>query len=208
MPQRLYGWTNEAILDATSESPLNVVRYLLDQAEGNLQGAVVQVKAGRGEILYRYKPPITTDVNLGYDDDSAAGELPRYQPPEEKPRVPLNISTASAPAYLLGSDDEKTRPLFRIRLPLEPFPVDIPMKFREEPVPAAPVETEAVEAAQLLAMPEADETTVKLSDPADVDQQSARLVEGELAPPSEVVEMGEAVEQPASQITGGVCVNC
>lgn len=130
-PRAPQGWTNEAILDATSESPLNVIRYLLDQARGNLQGAVVQIKAGTGEILYRYKPPITANIALGYEnipaDDSAV--------PVPKSKVPVSsegrygsaadsAQTAENTGLLLGNDAESERPVYRLRVPFDPFPSD------------------------------------------------------------------------------------
>lgn len=127
-PKVPYGWTNEAILDATGESPLNVIRYLLDQAHGSLQGVVIQVKAGRGEILYRFKPPITTNVSLGYhDEEDETSGRESVVPPVRAADLSASLSAAEQPArsdYLLGSDDEKSKLLFRTRLPFEPFPVD------------------------------------------------------------------------------------
>ena len=113
------GWTNEAILDATSESPLNVIRYLLDQAHGNLQGAVIQVKAGHGEILYRYKPPISTNITLGFEND-----LERKPEILEKQitRSKEVVSLTDQPGVLLGNDQESERPLYRLRVPFEPLP--------------------------------------------------------------------------------------
>ncbi len=119
------GWTNEAILDATSESPLNVIRYLLDQAHGNLQGAVIQVKVGYGEILYRYKPPISTNIALGFEEDleqkpekvTVNSKMnPKNAPSEETAKL------ADQPGVLLGNDQDSQRPLFRLRIPFEPLP--------------------------------------------------------------------------------------
>lgn len=62
-PKVPQGWTNSAILDATGDSPMNVIRYLLDQAGGNLQAAVIQIKSGRGDITFRTRTLITADVN-------------------------------------------------------------------------------------------------------------------------------------------------
>lgn len=62
-PKVPQGWTNSAILDATGDSPMNVIRYLLDQAGGNLQAAVIQIKSGRGDITFRTRTVITADVN-------------------------------------------------------------------------------------------------------------------------------------------------
>ena len=61
-------WTNDAILAAASDTPMNAIKCLLDQAKGNLQAAVIQIKAGRGEISYRYKPPISTTIEPGIHD--------------------------------------------------------------------------------------------------------------------------------------------
>lgn len=123
-PRAPQGWTNEAILDATSESPLNVVRYLLDQARGNLQGAVIQIKAGTGEILYRYKPPITTNITLGYDNPPEMGtvsiEAGTVNAPEEKD--PDAIRFPKRPGVLIGNDAEIAPPVYRLRVPFEPLP--------------------------------------------------------------------------------------
>ncbi len=62
-PKVPQGWTNSAILDATGDSPMNVIRYLLDQAGGNLQAAVIQIKSGRGAVTFRTRTVITADVN-------------------------------------------------------------------------------------------------------------------------------------------------
>lgn len=124
------GWTNKAILDATAESPLNVVRYLLDQVHGNIQGAVIQVKAGKGKILYRYKMPISTTIDLEYVEPDPDNGLEAARPGTGMGQSVSSISPVRSPSYLLGSDDEKTRPLFRVRLPLEPFPVGIKPKKR------------------------------------------------------------------------------
>ena len=127
------GWTNKAILDATAESPLNVVRYLLDQVHGNLQGAVIQVKAGKGKILYRYKMPISTTIDLEYMESETNDGLETVHPGSGMGQTVSSISPVSSPSYLLRSEDEKTRPLFRVRLPLEPFPVGIKPKKRLTP---------------------------------------------------------------------------
>lgn len=122
------GWTNEAILDATSESPLNVVRYLLDQAHGNLQGAVIQVKAGHGEILYRYKPPISTNIALGFENDpERKPEILEKQSTDTKKTANLlssekAVSLIDKPGVLMGNDQESERPLYRLRVPFESLP--------------------------------------------------------------------------------------
>ena len=129
-PNVPHGWTNEAILDATSESPLNVIRYLLDQAHGNLQGAVIQVKAGHGEILYRYKPPITTNITLGYDDlaeNTNPGKKNKDGSaiPESQLQITVskNEKPEREPGLLLGDDEESPRPLYRLRVPFETLPM-------------------------------------------------------------------------------------
>ncbi len=128
-PKVPHGWTNEAILDATSESPLNVIRYLLDQAHGNLQGAVIQVKAGHGEILYRYKPPITTNITLGYDDLAENKSAKKIKDSsgvlESQRRIPVmkNEKPERETGLLLGDDEESPRPLYRLRVPFETLPM-------------------------------------------------------------------------------------
>ena len=129
------GWTNQSILEAMSSSPLNVIRYLLDQANGNLQCAVVQVKVGHGEINYRVKAPLVAKVDLGgeADDEKIYSPTPdefseienRIRSAEEKkaPRPDPAVPAAPKPGE---------RPLFRRRIPVDPFPFTVAKKSEAE----------------------------------------------------------------------------
>lgn len=124
------GWTNQSILEAMSSSPLNVIRYLLNQANGNLQCAVIQLKVGHGEISYRVKPPIIARVDPGVGEV----ETPPEPTTEEITEIESRIRSAHHP-----SDDRLTlpkpvekKPLFRRRLPADPFPYTIQPKSQAE----------------------------------------------------------------------------
>lgn len=56
------GWNNQAIMEAIGDTPMNAIRYLLEQSHGTICSGVVQVKSGRGEIIYRNRPMMVTDV--------------------------------------------------------------------------------------------------------------------------------------------------
>ena len=166
------GWTNKAILDATAESPLNVVRYLLDQVHGNLQGAVIQVKAGKGKILYRYKMPISTTIDLEYMESETNDGLETVHPGSGMGQTVSSISPVSSPSYLLRSEDEKTRPLFRVRLPLEPFPVGIKPKKRL--TPRIDEEISELQPENDLVEPSAEEEQIKPM-PEEIEEESPEL---------------------------------
>lgn len=129
------GWTNQSILEAMSSSPLNVIRYLLDQANGNLECAVIQVKIGHGEINYRVKAPLIAKVDLGADAD----EEKVYNPtPDEFREIEKRIRSAEensgpradSPAQV--EPKSGARPLFRLRIPVDPFPFSVPKKSESE----------------------------------------------------------------------------
>lgn len=174
-PSAPSGWTNEAILDATSESPLNVIRYLMDQANGNLQGVVIQVKTGRGEILYRYKPPVITTVDLGYQEESEEEEYSFEKPSKTIPRFSEG-KTENAYRVTERSNENK-KPLFRTRLPLEPFPIDFNSSFQKR-TDNFSEKKETI--SQLDRVTEAEEIGEELkSEPVVIQPDEARPVENE-----------------------------
>ncbi len=123
------GWTNDAILEATSESPLNVLRYLFNQANGNLQSCVIQVKAGRGLIRYRYKPPIQAEVKQDFqEEDNIFSEFSQMQQAPTISGIIRNegedgqLYTENETGFLVGSDAENPQPLFRLRMPHDELP--------------------------------------------------------------------------------------
>jgi len=63
-------WTNSAIMEVTSDSPLNAIRFLLDRSGGNLKAAVIQLKNGKGQISFRSKTTITTNVQQENTQDN------------------------------------------------------------------------------------------------------------------------------------------
>jgi len=176
-PRAPSGWTNEAILDATGESPLNVIRYLMDQANGNLQGVVIQVKTGRGEILYRYKPPVITTVDLGYQEES---EKEGYSFEEPSKTMPRSSERKTENAYrVTGQANENKKPLFRTRLPLEPFPIDFNSSFQKR---TDNFSEEKETMSQPDRVTEAEEIGEELkSEPAAVQPDEAKPVENETA---------------------------
>lgn len=82
-------WTNTSILDVAGNSPLNAIRFLLDRSDGNIQAAVIQLKSGKGNITFRNKSFINTNVqteniiNINqketYSNTSADKPLLRYR---------------------------------------------------------------------------------------------------------------------------------
>lgn len=114
-PQVPNGWTNDAILDATSESPLNVIRYLLSQADGSLQAAVVQIKAGRGEITYRYKPPIMANIQPEYSGNMEPKET---QTRNSSDVITPGVRVAARQMHEPGDSEAalSERPLYRSRV--------------------------------------------------------------------------------------------
>ena len=67
-PRVPHDWTNSSIMEVTGDSPLNAIRFLLDRSGGNLQAAVIQLKAGKGKVSFRTKPTITANVQPSYSE--------------------------------------------------------------------------------------------------------------------------------------------
>ncbi len=124
------GWTNQSILEAMSSSPLNVIRYLLNQANGNLQCAVIQLKVGHGEISYRVKPPIIARVNPGIGDVDTPTEPTAEELTEIESRIRSSHSTPDD--RLIPPKPAEKKPLIRRRLPADPFPYTIQPKSAAE----------------------------------------------------------------------------
>ncbi|MBR6089210.1 MAG: hypothetical protein IKP86_04695, partial [Anaerolineaceae bacterium] len=102
-------WTNAAIMEVTGDSPLNAIRFLLDRSGGNLQAAVIQLKAGKGQISFRRKTSITADVQPGNREDGFG----KGTAPAGDPAVSENYSVSTA--------SKTGRPLFRQRRSTELF---------------------------------------------------------------------------------------
>ncbi|MBQ6342667.1 MAG: hypothetical protein IJI41_06065 [Anaerolineaceae bacterium] len=80
-------WTNIAILDVAGNSPLNAIRFLLDRSEGNIQSAVIQLKSGKGNITFRNKSYITTNIQAENLDNTYKKESDDYTLSTDKPLI-------------------------------------------------------------------------------------------------------------------------
>lgn len=106
-------WTNASIMEVASDSPLNAIRFLLDRSGGNLKAAVIQLKTGTGQILYRTRTTITANIKPEFDD-----KLERM--PETGRRRSSDVVSRSA--YISGANDPgPEKPLFRQRRSSEFF---------------------------------------------------------------------------------------
>ena len=65
-------WTNASIMEVTGDSPLNAIRFLLDRSGGNLKAAVIQLKTGSGQISFRTKTAITTNIRPEFENKMEA----------------------------------------------------------------------------------------------------------------------------------------
>ena len=111
-------WTNTAILDVAGNSPLNAIRFLLDRSEGNIQAAVIQLKSGKGNITFRNKTFITTNIQTETFENTDQNKTDSQPIPDDKPLIRHRTSNAlnefvqspsitdSNPA--LKSDDSET----------------------------------------------------------------------------------------------------
>ena len=128
-------WTNASIMEVTSDSPLNAIRFLLDRSGGNLQAAVIQLRTGKGRVSFKTKTTITANIQ------------PERPEPEEKPsrgaRRSSNVISTELP-----TGPEEGKPLYRQRNTSEFFKEftaeshpSIPDK--EEPQTKAEPETES-----------------------------------------------------------------
>lgn len=104
-------WTNSAIMEVTGDSPLNAIHFLLDRSGGNLQAAVIQLKTGKGQIIFRTKTSITANIQ-----EENAGKNRKI--PDDRQKTSdlisrLNNDTPESPAV--------EKPLFRKRRAMELF---------------------------------------------------------------------------------------
>lgn len=105
-------WTNAAIMEVTGDTPLNAIRFLLDRSGGNLQAAVIQLKAGKGQITFRSRSNITANVQEERQTKNKSGS--------EKKR----ISSEGIDHFSNGTGLDSIpvdRPLLRQRKSLELF---------------------------------------------------------------------------------------
>lgn len=133
-----YGWSNQAILDATIDSPLNVIRYLLDLSKGNICGVVIQVKNGRGEINYRFKAPLIANVEAHpVATDEKMFEPSRQDLIDIEERIQARPAQAVSERTVPAAKVEK--PLYRLRVPADPFPYRLPSVPERENIAVSPV---------------------------------------------------------------------
>lgn len=97
-------WTNTSIMEVASDSPLNAIRFLLDRSGGNLKAAVIQLKTGTGQILYRTRTSITADVKPEIENKLEPQVTGRRRSSEI-----ISRSTYTSGAYEPGPE----KPLFR-----------------------------------------------------------------------------------------------
>lgn len=73
-------WTNAAIMEVTGDSPLNAIRFLLDRSGGDLRAAVIQLKRGKGEVIFRSKKNITANVQSEKPESEKDSKTGRKSP--------------------------------------------------------------------------------------------------------------------------------
>ena len=83
-------WTNASIMEVTGDSPLNAIRFLLDRSGGNLKAAVIQLKTGSGNISFRTKTAITTNIRPEFEN--------KIENPEDRKRRSSGVVSRSGTA--------------------------------------------------------------------------------------------------------------
>lgn len=95
-------WTNASIMEVTGDSPLNAIRFLLDRSGGNLKAAVIQLKTGSGQISFRTKTAITTNVRPEFEN--------KVEEPFERKRRTSEVVNRTG---LAGNEYGPEKPLIR-----------------------------------------------------------------------------------------------
>lgn len=106
-------WTNASIMEVASDSPLNAIRFLLDRSGGNLKAAVIQLKTGTGQILYRTRATIIANIKPEFDD--------KLEPMQGTGRR-RSSDVVNRSSYVSGANEPgPEKPLFRQRKSSEFF---------------------------------------------------------------------------------------
>lgn len=108
-------WTNAAIMEVTGDTPLNAIRFLLDRSGGNLQAAVIQLKAGKGQITFRSRSTITANIQEERQTKNKSDSGKKRISSEEIDQFSDGTNVNSIPV---------ARPLLRQRKSLELFAED------------------------------------------------------------------------------------